>query len=295
MATDRITLRGVRATGFHGVFEHERRDGQEFVVDVVVTLDLAAAGRSDDLADTFDYGALAAAVVARVEGEAFDLVERLATVIADDVLADVRVEEVEVTVHKPQAPITVPFDDVAVTVVREREQPVVVALGSNLPFGDVSSAEVVLEAADAVGLLGEIDDVRVSGLYVSDPVGGPQDQPSFVNAVLVGTSALAPTELLELLHDVEWQFDRTREVRWGPRTLDLDLVQYGDPGAGRDVRSDDPELTLPHPRAHERAFVLVPWLDVDPEAVLRVGGDVVPVARLVEGVDVTGLRPEGDS
>ena len=78
MSGDRITLRGVRATGYHGVFEHERRDGQEFVVDVELSLDLTRAGESDDLADTYDYGALASTVVARVEGEPYDLIERLA-------------------------------------------------------------------------------------------------------------------------------------------------------------------------------------------------------------------------
>ena len=94
MSADWISLRGVRATGYHGVFEHERRDGQEFVVDVDVSLDLARAGASDDLADTLDYGALAAGVVERIEGEPFDLIERLAAVIADDVRRDPRVEQV---------------------------------------------------------------------------------------------------------------------------------------------------------------------------------------------------------
>src|SRR5690606_32556738 len=101
----------------------------------------------------------------------------------------------------------------------------------------------------------------LSGLYGSAPVGGPA-QPDYVNAVAVARTRLAPASLLAALHRVEHAFGRTREVRWGARTLDLDLVQYGDPSAGTDVTSDEELLTLPHPRARERAFVLVPWLDV---------------------------------
>ncbi|WP_299446629.1 dihydroneopterin aldolase [uncultured Phycicoccus sp.] len=293
MTGDRIALRGVRATGYHGVFEHEKRDGQEFVVDVVLALDLTRAGQTDELAETVDYGGLASAVVARIEGEPFDLIERLAAVIADDVLDDVRVDEVEVTVHKPQAPVPVPFGDVAVTVTRTRRPaPVVIALGANLPHGDGTPAETVVDALEQLEPLAELDDMVVSSLYETDPVGGPE-QPVFVNAVVTATTTLSPATLLEMLHVVEFMFARTREVRWGPRTLDVDLVQYGDPRTGRDVVSDAPALTLPHPRAHERGFVLVPWLDADPDAVLRHDGAPVRVADLVRGLDTSGVRRRG--
>ena len=92
---------------------------------------------------------------------------------------------------------------------------------------------------------------------------------------MTARSTLSPTSLLRELHGIEAAFDRRREVRWGARTLDLDLVQYGDPGAGTDVTADLPRLTLPHPRAHERAFVLVPWLEADPDATLRHAGRAV--------------------
>jgi dihydroneopterin aldolase len=119
MTGDRIELRGLRVRGHHGVFEHERRDGQDFVVDLVVELDLRAAAASDDLADTVDYGALATRAAAIVGGEPCDLVEAVAGRIADDVLSDGRVRAVEVTVHKPRAPIPLEFADVAVVVHRE--------------------------------------------------------------------------------------------------------------------------------------------------------------------------------
>ena len=104
VARDRIRLSGVRGRGFHGVFEHERREGQEFVVDVELAVDLAPAGASDDLADTVNYGAIGAAVLARIEGEPHDLIERLAELVAQDALEHAAVDEVTVTVHKPQAP-----------------------------------------------------------------------------------------------------------------------------------------------------------------------------------------------
>lgn len=120
MTGDRIVLRGVRGHGRHGVYDHERAAGQTFVVDVVLSLDLGPAARSDDVADTVHYGELAEMVVAEIEGEPVALVEALAARIADRCLEDARVREVEVTVHKPQAPIPVPFEDVAVTIVRSR-------------------------------------------------------------------------------------------------------------------------------------------------------------------------------
>jgi len=117
---DTITLTGLRASAFHGVFENERRDGQVFVIDVVVHLDFAAAAASDDLELTVHYGELAEDVVAAVERDPVDLIETVAERIAQVVLARRAVQLVTVTVHKPSAPITVPFDDVAVTITRAR-------------------------------------------------------------------------------------------------------------------------------------------------------------------------------
>ena len=115
---DQIAIRGIRGTGRHGVFAHERRDGQEFVVDVVLDVSTAPAGASDSLADTVDYGQVAFAVHALVVGDPVDLIETLAERVAGACLAFSGVARVEVTVHKPQAPVPVPFDDVTVRIVR---------------------------------------------------------------------------------------------------------------------------------------------------------------------------------
>ena len=196
-----------------------------------------------------------------------------------------------VTVHKPQAPVGVPFGDVTVAVTRRRPPvPVVVAVGANLPRGEQRPHDTVRAAVDALAQHADVTVVSVSGLHDTEPVGGPE-QPTYVNAVVTARTSLSPTSLLRALHGIEAAFDRRREVRWGARTLDLDLVQYGDPASDADVTSDLPRLTLPHPRAHERAFVLVPWLEADPAAVLRHEGRAVPVADLVAGLDTTGVRP----
>lgn len=118
--TDEIALTGLTVFGRHGVYDHERRDGQEFTVDLRLELSLAAAAASDDVRDTVHYGELADRVAAIVGGDPVDLIETLAERIASTVLADERVNAVTVTVHKPHAPIALAFTDVSVTIRRER-------------------------------------------------------------------------------------------------------------------------------------------------------------------------------
>jgi 7,8-dihydroneopterin aldolase/epimerase/oxygenase len=118
--TDRIMLTGLRVRGRHGVFEHERRDGQDFLVDVTVWIDLDRAAATDDLADTYDYGELAERTAAVVGGEPRNLIETVAADVAEGVMTDERVHAVEVTIHKPSAPIPLTFADVSVTARRSR-------------------------------------------------------------------------------------------------------------------------------------------------------------------------------
>ncbi|ORV46531.1 dihydroneopterin aldolase [Mycolicibacter engbaekii] len=118
--TDRIELRGLTVRGNHGVFAHERADGQDFVVDITVWMDLTVAAASDDLSDTYDYGLLAQRAADIVAGPPRDLIETVAAEIAEEVMGDLRVQAVEVTLHKPQAPIPLAFADVAVVARRSR-------------------------------------------------------------------------------------------------------------------------------------------------------------------------------
>jgi dihydroneopterin aldolase len=118
--SDRIELRGLKVRGNHGVFEHEKRDGQDFYVDITVWMDLAPAAASDDLDDTLDYGGLAERAAAIVAGPPRDLIETVAAEIADGVMTDPRVRRTEVVLHKPSAPIPLTFADVAVVAHRSR-------------------------------------------------------------------------------------------------------------------------------------------------------------------------------
>jgi len=154
---------------------------------------------------------------------------------------------------------------------------VVLALGSNL--GD--SAGILRGAVVDLGAIDGFDVTAVSGVFETDPVGGPA-QGRYLNAVVLGRTSLGAEELLAATQDVERRWQRTREVRWGPRTLDIDILAIGT----ETIDMDD--LTVPHPRAHERGFVLVPWLEVDPEAVIPERG---AVRDLVTSVDVSGVRP----
>ena len=137
----------------------------------------------------------------------------------------------------------------------------VIALGAN-----IGNPQEQIDIA--IALLRESLDVQaISSFYITAPVGGPE-QPDYLNAVLIAESELPAADLLGLLHGIEKALGRERIEHWGPRTIDLDLIQYGS------ILSYSEELALPHPRAHERRFVLEPWLEIEPEALLLTHGKV---------------------
>ncbi|WP_338896748.1 2-amino-4-hydroxy-6-hydroxymethyldihydropteridine diphosphokinase [Streptomyces sp. TG1A-60] len=173
-----------------------------------------------------------------------------------------KVDEADTTLHNPRR--------------------AVISLGSNLG----NRLENLQGAIDALEDTPGLRVKAVSRVYETEPWGvAPGSQPSYYNAVVVLKTTLPPSSLLERAQAVEEAFHRVRDERWGPRTLDVDIVAYAD------VVSDDPALTLPHPRAHERAFVLAPWHDVEPEAQLADRG---PVARLLDAVTREGVSPRAD-
>ncbi|TCD54051.1 2-amino-4-hydroxy-6-hydroxymethyldihydropteridine diphosphokinase [Alloscardovia theropitheci] len=302
---DYITLTGISALGTHGVLDFEHKEPQQFVVDAVLYVDLSDASRSDDLADTVSYAQIADRIVSIIQGEHCDLIERLAQRIADSILLSWRVKKTIVTVHKPHAPIDHDFADVSVTIERmqsdyEEEQgaqsrkpsaaslytaqqretlhaenseefgnsegntsrqkhslyKVVLALGGNI--GDVEqtmrSAIVSLDSLPGNQVTG------ISALYSTKPWGVDQDMPDFKNAVVEITTQMEPLQLLHAIQMIEAAHGRTRQVHWGSRPLDIDIIDFDG------QVSDDPELTLPHPRAWQRAFVLKPWMDINPDA-----------------------------
>lgn len=158
---------------------------------------------------------------------------------------------------------------------------VVFALGSNLGdrFDNLQGAVVALTDTP------ELIVVDVSSVYETDPVGGPDDSPDFLNAVVVAETTLGETTLLERVRAVEDAFERVRGEKNDPRTLDVDLIVIGN------VVQNDPSLTIPHPRAHERAFVLIPWSEIDADAELPGQGRADDLLR---DVDTSGVRRRDD-
>ncbi|MGO3209018.1 2-amino-4-hydroxy-6-hydroxymethyldihydropteridine diphosphokinase [Brachybacterium sp. AOP42-C2-15] len=280
---DRIEVAGIRAWAHHGVLEEEKRLGQQFEVDVTLHLDTAPAGATDALSRTVNYAEVAAAVHEEMTGGPYDLVETLAERIATRILTDTGhplVRRLGVRVHKPSAPVGLPVG--AVTVSIERDAPpisAVLALGTNLGEREkhLQGALAHLAATDGI-------DVAWTGpVLETAPVGGPAEQGSFLNSVIGVRTVLGPFALLEAAHRAEHAAHRERLVRWGPRTLDVDVITYGD------WVSEDAQLTVPHPRAHERAFVLAPWHAARPQAQLPGHGPVD--ALLARAADLGGLRP----
>lgn len=261
----RLEVTGLQAWAYHGVFADERRDGQVFGVDVAWWLDLSPAAASDDLAQTIDYGQVAHDAIDLVQGEPVDLIETVAELVADGLLARHPMAYVQVSIHKPQAPLAVGFDDVvATTALRTRSassqptptRPVVFSLGSNLE----PRWSYLQFAATALITSPSLARVRLSPVYQTVAVGPAQ--PDFLNAVVLAESNRPARTLLERALTIERLARRRRDIAHGPRTLDIDLIAVGD------EVSQEMTLTLPHPRAHQRAFVLRPWSDLDPTAQL---------------------------
>ena len=259
-APDRIELRGLRVRGNHGVFEFEKREGQDFVIDLTLHTSVGRAAATDDLNETIHYGELAEKVAGIVEDNTFDLIETLAERIADHCLS--LCDHVEVVVHKPSAPIQRTFTDVSVGVERFRAATdaapgteAYLNLGANV--GD--ARDNLDQAVEALDRHPAITVEARSSLYRTAPWGGVE-QSDFLNLGLIVTTTLSATELLAVAQGIEVACGRTRELRWGPRTLDIDLIRFGH--GDHELISDTERLSLPHPRAHERAFVLAPWIEL---------------------------------
>ena len=297
--SDRIELTGLTLTATHGVLDFEKQIPQPFLVDVVLEADLHPAGQHDDLNASLSYAEVAARIIEVGTQQTFDLIEALADAIAAACLEWPFVEAVNVRVRKPHAPAGVPFEadgGPAVSIRRERRRSVVIAMGTNLGrrIATLRSARTALERIDGLDL------THVSPLVETAPMGGIS-QPDYLNAVVVGSTRLTGEHLLRELHRIEAEHGRVRQVRWGARTLDLDLIQLGTPGESDEVRVGGPDaaaanassspLAIPHPRAHERGFVMVPWAQATPWGKVRTPDGVLDVVDLARELGGQGVRP----
>ncbi|QDH13401.1 2-amino-4-hydroxy-6-hydroxymethyldihydropteridine diphosphokinase [Formicincola oecophyllae] len=277
-----IHVDNLQLYGRHGVMEAENRLGQRFVVSLQAEVDVTAAVTGDDYNYAVCYGQLCDIAREVTEGPHLALVETLAARIGERVLARCPlVRRIVVRVDKPGAPVAMAFENVGVTLARSREVPVGFGLGANL----ANPADTLRVALERLGLEDGVVVDKASSLYQSAPW-GVVDQPPFVNAVALGRTTLPPHDLLRLCKALEREGGRVPGRRWGERVLDVDLLFYGQ------TTHRDAVLTLPHPRFHERAFVLVPLAEVAPE--LEIAGKTV--AQHVQALprtpgDVTLLEP----
>ena len=249
---DKITLSKIEFEGHTGCFDFEKKDGQKFIVSLDLFVDRIRGCYTDDLADTVDYSKIYEVTKETVTGDDGNLIERLAQKIADAVLeADKRILKVRVNVSKPEAPVKGIFETMEVTIERNRKEFVIVSLGSNM--GDreanILAAEKALQAIDGN------EGFKFASIYETEPV-GLEDQPYFLNTCVGFYTDIEPFELLDKIHVIENDLLRTREVHWGPRTIDIDIIFYGD----RVIMK--PELTIPHPRWNVRSFVTVPLREI---------------------------------
>ena len=256
---DQIIIGDLRVVATVGALAHERQQPQPLRIDLVVHADLSEAGRTDELGATVDYGSVASRVAELAAATRPTLLERLAEEIAGVVLGFDRVDAVDVTVTKLRPPIPLGLDSTAVVVRRrsaDLELPdrarrrALLALGTNL--GDREGyLRLAIDALEGV--------VATSQVFETSPVGGPTDQGAYLNMAVEIETSLDPFALLRRCQRIEALADRQRTVRWGPRTLDVDLLFHGD------AVISSPELTLPHPRLAERRFVLAPLEELAPE------------------------------
>ena len=255
---DQIRIRGLRIYAGHGVYEEEKRLGQAFYVDAVLECGLRAAGERDELSLSVDYGAVCRRIEEVMTGKRFSLIEAAAEQTAKEILLSFPlVERVELTLHKPQAPIPMAFEDVAVRI-RRGWHTAYVALGSNL--GD--PVDNLRRAAWALTLLPRTHVKKVSRVYKTKPVGFA-GQDDFYNAAVKVSTALTPQALLGGLLGIEAAMGRVRGRKNGPRVIDLDLLAF------EGAELDTPELKLPHPRMLERGFVLAPLCDISLDPLYR--------------------------
>lgn len=250
---DQIIIKDLETFGYHGVFEEESVLGQKFVVTAVLHLNTRKAGKTDDLKSSLDYGVVCQLIKKIVKTERYQLIERLAEEIAEQLLLSFSLlNSVEITVKKPWAPVLMSMDTVAVQIQRGWHK-AYLSIGSNI--GD---KEGYLDfAIDRLNSLPDTKVTAVSDFITTEPYGNVE-QDEFLNGALEVETLKMPEELLETVLSIEAEAGRERLVHWGPRTLDIDVLFYD-----REIINAG-NLIIPHMEIPKRRFVLEPLATIAP-------------------------------
>ncbi len=253
IVNDIICIKDLEIFARHGVFEEEQRLGQKFLVSCGISVDAAKAAAEDDIAYSADYGAVCRSIERFNRDNTFKLIETAAKKTAQMILDEFPlVKAVKIEIKKPWAPIGMPVGYVSVSTELKWHE-VYVAVGSNM--GD--KEKYIRNGIEELKNIRGCQVVKVSELIVTKPYGNV-GQDDFLNGVLQLRTYLDPPELLDRLHETENNAGRKRTVRWGPRTLDLDIILYDN------LVIDTEELTVPHCDMHNRRFVLEPMAQIAP-------------------------------
>lgn len=253
---DYIEVVDQKIYAYHGVLQEEKETGQYFYISFKAYLDMDEAAEKDQMSLSVSYADLCHRVKEVVQGQVFDLIETVADRTATALLLTFPlIRRVVLTVKKPSAPVGEPVAYPAVCVDRSWHK-AYISLGSNM-----GESKAILESA--IRALGDNDLLKVSktATIIETPPWGKTDQANFYNTVVEITTLLSPKPLMTRLLAIEKDHDRERNIHWGPRTLDMDLLLYDD------LVSDDPYVTIPHPLMEERAFVLEPLCQIAPNVV----------------------------
>ena len=250
---DKITIKNLEVYAKHGVYPEENKLGQKFLVSAVLFTDFLKASKTDDLSFSVDYGSVCHNINEYMQKNTFKLIETAAQGIAEYLLDSYNLlSGVSVEIQKPWAPIGLPLQTVSVTLER-RWHTAYIAFGSNMGDKKKYINDAVESLKKTKGCVVE----KVSDLFVTVPY-GDVEQDDFLNGVLRLKTYLDPYTLLEQLHKIENNANRLRTVRWGPRTLDLDIIFYDN----EIIDGDD--LHIPHIDMHNRTFVLEPMVQISP-------------------------------
>lgn len=253
---DKIVVKNLEVFAFHGVFKEEKTLGQKFLISMELELDTREAAITLDLSKSVHYGELCHKVEEEFKRERYDLIETAAEKIAEFVLMEYPlVKAIRVTLKKPWAPIHRSLDTVYIEIYRKWHS-AYIAMGSNM--GD--KEKNISEALDIISKSNHTTVEKCSKLITTEPW-GYEEQEEFLNGVCELRTLLTPKELIRFLLSIEKELKRERIIKWGPRTLDLDVLLYDD------LVTDDEEIIIPHPRMQHRMFVMEPLSEIAPYVV----------------------------
>ncbi len=252
---DKINISSLKVFGTHGVLDIEKKEGQFFYIDAQIGLDMSKAAASDDLDKTVNYADICDKIAEYTSSNSFDLIETLAMGLCELILEySFLIKSVSITVNKPEAPIKQTVANLSVTISRKWHR-AYISYGSNLG----ESLDIITKSIAKLSSVKGIMLTQKSKTIKTKPYGGVQ-QPDFYNGMIEIMTYLEPFDLLKVLNNIENEAGRVRTVKWGPRTLDLDIIFYDD------YVIHEPNLCIPHIDMQNRDFVLVPLNEIAPYA-----------------------------